>query len=79
MGICIDVPLWILVAVESRLRNARLLHLHIWTILSLTGLAAAMSGLTDAEKAKKAAGRIFELIDRKSDIDPLSDEGKKQN
>jgi len=46
-------------------------------MLSLTGLAAAMSGLTDAEKAKAAAHRIFELVERKSDIDPLSDEGKK--
>lgn len=38
-----------------------------------------MAGLTDVEKAKAAAGRIFELIDRESEIDPLSDEGKKQN
>merc|ERR1719352_300290 len=44
-------------------------------MLSLTGLAAAMSGLTDAEKAKKAAMRIFDLIDRDSEIDPLSEKG----
>lgn len=48
-------------------------------MLSLTGLAAAMSGLTDAEKAKAAAHRIFELTERVSEIDPLSEEGKKQN
>ena len=48
-------------------------------MLSLTGLAAATSGLTDAEKAKEAANRIFELIERHSEIDPLSEEGKKQN
>jgi ATP-binding cassette subfamily B (MDR/TAP) protein 1 len=47
-------------------------------MLSLTGLASAMAGLTDAKKAQEAAGRIFELIDRKSEIDPLSDEGKMQ-
>jgi ATP-binding cassette subfamily B (MDR/TAP) protein 1 len=47
-------------------------------MLSLTGLAAAMSGLTDADKAKAAANRIFQLTERVSDIDPLSDEGKKQ-
>jgi len=47
-------------------------------MLSLTGLASAMAGLTDAKKAEEAAGRIFELIDRKSEIDPLSDEGKTQ-
>jgi hypothetical protein len=29
------------------------------------------------EKAKLAADRIFTLIDRKSQIDPLSDLGKK--
>jgi hypothetical protein len=48
-------------------------------MLSLTGLAAAMSGLTDADKAKAAAHRIFELTERVSEIDPLSDKGKKQN
>merc|ERR1712232_1253749 len=47
-------------------------------MLSLTGLAAAMAGLTDVKKAAAAAGRIFDLIDRKSEIDPLSDEGKTQ-
>ena len=34
-------------------------------------------GATDREKAKSAARRIFELIERKSDIDPLSTEGEK--
>ncbi len=48
-------------------------------MLSLTGLAAATAGLTDAEKAKEAANRIFELTERKSEIDPLSEEGKKPN
>jgi hypothetical protein len=48
-------------------------------MLSLTGLAAAMSGLTDAEKAKEAAVRIFELMERESEIDPLSEGGKKQD
>ena len=46
-------------------------------MLSLTGLAAAMSGLTDADKAKAAAVRIFELTERVSEIDPLSDDGYK--
>lgn len=46
-------------------------------MLSLTGLAAAMSGLTDADKAKAAAVRIFELTERESEIDPLSDDGYK--
>ena len=46
-------------------------------MLSLTGLASAMSGLTDADKAKAAAVRIFELTERVSEIDPLSDDGYK--
>ena len=47
-------------------------------MLSLTGLAAAMAGLTDAQKAKAAANRIFELTERVSAIDPLSNAGKMQ-
>ena len=31
----------------------------------------------DRKKAQRAAARVFELIDRQSAIDPLSDEGKK--
>lgn len=46
-------------------------------MFSLYGLAAAFEGTADREKAKAAAARIFELIDRKSLIDPLSDEGRK--
>lgn len=47
-------------------------------MVSLPGLAAAISGLTDANEAKAAAVRIFELIERTSEIDPLSNEGKQQ-
>lgn len=46
-------------------------------LFSLSGTAAATQGTTDREKAKGAANRIFSLMDRKSAIDPLSDEGKK--
>jgi len=46
-------------------------------MFGLTGIGIAMADLTDSEKAKAAAGRIFELIDRKSTIDPLTTEGKK--
>jgi hypothetical protein len=59
-------------------------EIRAWTRVNSQSLfffypSAAMAGLTDVEKAKAAAGRIFELIDRESEIDPLSDEGKKQN
>ena len=46
-------------------------------LFSLSGLSVAMMGMTDNTKAKSAASRIFRLIDRKSPIDALSEEGKK--
>jgi ATP-binding cassette subfamily B (MDR/TAP) protein 1 len=46
-------------------------------LFSLSGLGIAAQGATDRDKAKLAAERIFELTDRESQIDPLSDEGKK--
>ena len=46
-------------------------------MFSLSGMAAAMMGITKREKAKEAAARIFEMIDRESKIDPLSSAGKK--
>jgi ATP-binding cassette subfamily B (MDR/TAP) protein 1 len=46
-------------------------------LFSLSGMGFAMQGITDREKAKAAANRVFDLIERKSEIDPLSEEGKK--
>jgi ATP-binding cassette subfamily B (MDR/TAP) protein 1 len=46
-------------------------------LFSLNGMGLAMQGATDREKAKAAAVRVFELIDRESKIDPLSEAGKK--
>jgi len=46
-------------------------------LFSLFGLGAAFNGLSDRKDTEAAAGRIFYLLDRKSMIDPLSDEGKK--
>jgi len=46
-------------------------------LFSLSGLSVAIMGATDSAKAKLAANRIFELVDRKSPIDSLSKEGKK--
>lgn len=47
-------------------------------LFSLSGLSVAMMGATDQAKAKKAAERIFALIDRESPINSLSDAGKKE-
>jgi len=44
-------------------------------MISLAGLAAATTGVTDVDKAKAAANRIFDLLDRVSTIDPLSEAG----
>jgi len=52
--------------------------ISLWGLFfSMYGLTIAAQGAVDREKAKRAAHRIFELTDRKSEIDPLSDEGKK--
>jgi ATP-binding cassette subfamily B (MDR/TAP) protein 1 len=45
-------------------------------MFSLYGLAAAFEGTADREQAKAAAARIFEIIDRKSLIDPLATAGR---
>jgi hypothetical protein len=44
---------------------------------SLSGLAIAAQGAVNREKAKLAAHRLFVLMDRQSEIDPLSNDGKK--
>ena len=43
---------------------------------SLYGLTIATQGAVDRKKANLAAARIFDLIDRQSEIDPLSKTGK---
>ena len=46
-------------------------------LFSLFGLGAAFQDISDRKEVEKSAGRIFYLLDRKSEIDPLSNEGKK--
>jgi ATP-binding cassette subfamily B (MDR/TAP) protein 1 len=46
-------------------------------MFGMTGIGIAMQDMTDSKKAAEAAQRIFEIIDRKSQIDPLSTAGKK--
>jgi ATP-binding cassette subfamily B (MDR/TAP) protein 1 len=46
-------------------------------LFSLYGLAIAAQGAVNRDKAKLAANRMFTLIDRQSQIDPLSELGKK--
>jgi len=46
-------------------------------MISVGGLSFGAQGATDKEDAQAAAKRIFRLIDRRSEIDPLSESGVK--
>jgi ATP-binding cassette, subfamily B (MDR/TAP), member 1 len=46
-------------------------------LFGLFGLAGAFQDITDKKAVEESAGRIFHLLERKSAIDPLSEEGKK--
>ena len=48
-------------------------------LFSLFGLGAAFQDISDRKETEKSVGRIFYLLDRKSAIDPLGEEGKKLN
>ncbi|MGK3738332.1 MAG: ATP-binding cassette subfamily B (MDR/TAP) protein 1 [Bacillariaceae sp.] len=67
-----------LIAEYPRLYTSQGFLISMFSLLfSLSGMAAAAQGATDRSKALAAAERIFDLMDRKSEIDPLSTEGKK--
>jgi ABC-type bacteriocin/lantibiotic exporter with double-glycine peptidase domain len=46
-------------------------------LFSLFGLGAAFQDISDRKETEASASRIFYLLDRKSKIDPMSEEGKK--
>lgn len=48
-------------------------------LFGLFGLGAAFQDIADRKETEKSASRIFYLLDRKSEIDPLSEEGKVLN
>lgn len=45
-------------------------------LFGLFGLGLAFQDISDRKETEKSASRIFYLMDRKSEIDPLSEEGK---
>jgi ATP-binding cassette subfamily B (MDR/TAP) protein 1 len=47
-------------------------------LYGISGIAIAFQGATDRGKAKEAAERIFDLVERESAIDPLSETGYKK-
>ena len=48
-------------------------------LFGLFGLGAAFQDISDKKEVEKSAGRIFYLLDRQSEIDSTSTEGKKLN
>lgn len=46
-------------------------------LFSVSGMAVSMQGVSDPKVAKEAAKRVFELMERRSAIDPLSKDGRK--
>jgi len=46
-------------------------------ILSLFGIGSSSIGAVDKMEAEAATHRIFDIVDRQSPIDPLSDAGYK--
>lgn len=68
---------WLLVNYPDHYNFRDFLVAMFAMLFSLTGLAMAASDAASGEKAKPAAARIFEIIDRNSTIDPLSNQGKK--
>lgn len=68
---------WLLFNNPDRFSFRDFLISNFALFFSLYGLAAAAQGATDRPKAMAAADRVFELADRESAIDPLSDKGQK--
>merc|ERR1712174_125706 len=48
-------------------------------LFSLFALGAAFQDIADREQVEKSLSRIFYLLDKRSEIDPLSEEGKTMN
>jgi ATP-binding cassette subfamily B (MDR/TAP) protein 1 len=68
---------WLLVTYKTKYTFRDFLIAMFSLLYSISGIGMAAQGATDRDSAKRAAQQIFELIDRQSAIDPLSDEGKK--
>merc|ERR1711862_25032 len=68
---------WLIAKFPDLYTNQGFLISMFSLLFSLSGMAAAAQGATDRPKALAAAQRTFDLIERKSQIDPLSSDGKK--
>merc|ERR1712008_339780 len=67
---------WLLVNYPGTFSFSDFLVSMFALLFSRFALGAAAAGATDKKKAEAAAGRLFYLINRKSEIDPLSTSGE---
>ncbi len=67
---------WLLVKFPEDYEFRDFLISNFAVLFSLFGLGAAFQDISDRKEVEKSAGRIFYLLDRKSEIDPLGTDGK---
>lgn len=68
---------WLLFHYPERFTFHEFLVSMFALLFSLFALGAAAQGLVDKKKAEAAAGRLFYLMNRVSEIDPLCTSGEK--
>lgn len=68
---------WLLIHFQSEFTFNDFLIAQFSILFSLFGLGSAFTNISDRSEVEKSAGRVFYLLDRESEIDPLSTEGKK--
>jgi ATP-binding cassette subfamily B (MDR/TAP) protein 1 len=76
-GLLIWFGSWLLFHFPEHYSFNNFLIANFSILFCLMGLGTAFQDMSDRSEVEESAGRIFYLLDRKSEIDPLSDEGKK--
>ena len=66
---------WLLVKFPERYEFRDFLISNFAVLFALFGLGAAFQDISDRKEVEKSAGRIFYLLDRVSEIDPLGKDG----
>jgi len=67
---------WILMKYPERYTFYDLMVAMFALLFGIASLGVAFQDIADRKETEASVNRIFSLIDRKSDIDPLSEEGK---
>lgn len=68
---------WLLVRFPDVYKFSDYLVAQFSILFGIVGLGSAFQDMSDRKEVEKSAGRIFYLLDRESQIDPLSPDGKK--